>query len=47
MLGECPRMQELVRDGTVVQDANMRKFAMADGQRIFQQGNETIADAAS
>ena len=32
--GECPRMQEFLRQGTVIQDPSTRKYLMHDGQTI-------------
>jgi len=46
MLGECPRMKELIKGGTVIFDAVTRKYYMPDGRNILRRMGESIADAA-
>jgi len=43
--GECPQMQEFLRQGIVTQDPNTRRYLLHNGQIIKRRWNETIADA--
>ena len=45
-LGECPRMKELLREGTVVLDATNHRYYMSDGGSIMRRNGESLADAA-
>ena len=46
MLGECPRMRELIKDNIVVHDEVTRKYYMPDGRNINRRMGEGLADAA-
>ncbi len=45
MLGECPRMKELVNDGLAIYDVETRKYRMPDGRNIMRRPEETISEA--
>jgi hypothetical protein len=44
MLGECPKMAELVRSGIVQYDSNTRKFYMHNGQPLYRRCTESLID---
>lgn len=45
MLGECPQMQELIRNGIITQDPCTQKYFMANSWSIYQQAGESISNA--
>ena len=45
MMGECPKMAELLEKGIIIQDAATRKYTFQNGQRIFRNRTESIYDA--
>src|SRR6266446_4554405 len=46
MLGDCPRMRDLLKNGILIFDAVNRKYCMPDGGSIMRRNGESIADAA-
>lgn len=46
MAGECPHLQEIVRNGMVIQDPVTRRYAISDRRHILHCTGENIADAA-
>jgi hypothetical protein len=45
MLGECPWIKELVRDGIVIYDINTHKYSMPDGRNIMHRAEESLSEA--
>lgn len=45
MMGECPKMRELIEQGIIFQDAASRKFMFHDGRPIFRNRTESFYDA--
>ena len=46
MLHECPRMKELIQNGTIIFDTERRRYSMPDGRGIMHRTEESLADAA-
>jgi hypothetical protein len=45
MLGECPKMADMIRKGLIKLDPQMRKYCLPDGNQIYRLFDESIVDA--